>query len=124
MSQLVYFITLGASAIIMSGCSRGFDGYISFQNSCGTNLEEVTVSGFPRDPPVGVLVRGAHAGAFMHSMVLPDTVTVTWRLEGQADQKSVLSLSPVPSGVRRGEIWFDFTADRKWVVSYKKEEDR
>jgi hypothetical protein len=124
MSRLVYLVTLSASAVMMSGCDRGFDGYIAFQNSSGTNLEWVTVSGFPRNPPVGVLVRGTEAGAFMHSMVLPETVTVTWRLEREADQKSVLSLSPVPPGVRGGEIWFDFTADRKWVVSYKKEEIR
>jgi hypothetical protein len=124
MLRFAYLITVGASAMIMSGCDRGFDGYIAFQNSSGSNLEWVTVSGFPRNPPVGVLIRGTHAGAFMHSMVLPETVTVTWRLAGEPDQKSVLSLSPVASGVRRGEIWFDFTADRKWIVSYKKEDIR
>ena len=123
MNRLSYFTAL-ATIVITSGCSRGFDGYIAFQNSSGTNLEWVTVSGFPRNPPVGVLIRGTHAGAFMHSMVLPDSVTVTWRFEGKADQQSVLSLSPVPQGVRSGEIWFDFTADKGWLVSYKKEEIR
>ena len=118
-SRIACFIALGAAAFVLSGCSRGFDGYIAFQNSSGRDFESVAVSGFPRNPPIGVLGSGTHAGAFMGAMVLPETVTVTWRLEGEAEHKSVLSLSPVPADARRGEIWFDFTADNKWVVSYK-----
>lgn len=110
----VVVVALGA------GCRSGFDGYIVLDNLSDVDLESVTVTGFPRNPPGGVLSAGTHAGSFMGSMELPATATLTWRYKGQADQQTVVTLPAEALGARKGDLRFEFGRDRTWTVTYKR----
>jgi hypothetical protein len=121
---LVSFGVIAASTLILLAfivrgeCWGTFDGYITFANNSDTELQAVTVSGFARRPPAGVIAPGSRKRGSMPRMTLPVSVTITWRQKGTEDQRATVPLTSVPKCVTRGEIRFDYAGGGKWSVSY------
>jgi hypothetical protein len=121
MNRVTNFLLAVLVAMLGAGCRSGFDGYIVFDKTSDTDLKWVTVSGFPRNPPCGVLMARTHAGSFVGSMQLPATATATWRYNGQADQQTVLTLLAEALSARKGDLRFEFGKDKKWTLSHKRD---
>jgi hypothetical protein len=121
---LVSLGTIAASTLILLAfivrgeCWGTFDGYIAFANNGDTELQAVTVSGFARRPPAGVIAVGSRKRVSMPRMTLPASVTVTWSQPGTEEQRATVPLNPVPKCATRGEIRFDYAREGKWSVSY------
>jgi len=111
--------TLILLAFIVRGeCWGTFDGYIAFANNSDTELQAVTVSGFARRPPAGVIAPGSRKRGSMPRMTLPASVTITWRHKGTEEQRATVPLTPIPKCATHGEIRFDYAREGKWSVSY------
>jgi hypothetical protein len=121
---LLSFGTIAASTLILFAfivrgeCWGTFDGYIAFANNSDSELRAVTVSGFPRRPPAGVIPPGSRKRGSMPRMTLPASVTITWREKGTEEQLVTVPLTPVPKCATRGEIRFDYAREGQWSVSY------
>jgi hypothetical protein len=121
---LVSFGTIAASTLILltfilrGECWGTFDGYITFANNSDTELQAVTVSGFARRPPAGVIAPGSRTRGSMPRMTLPANVTITWRQMGTEEQRAIVPLTSVPKCATHGEIQFDYAREGTWSVSY------
>jgi hypothetical protein len=65
------------TAAFASGCSTQFSGNFEFRNRSETELF-VSVSGFERNPPVGLLYPNGTAGSSIGPMSLPTKATIFW----------------------------------------------
>jgi len=116
--------TIAASTLILlafivrGDCWGTFDGYIAFANHSNIELQAVSVSGFTRQPPAGVIAPGSRKRGSMPRMTLPASVTITWREKGMEEQHATVLLSPVPKCATRGEILFNYASEGKWSVSF------
>jgi hypothetical protein len=121
---LVSFGTIAASTLILLAfivrgeCWGTFDGYIAFANHSDTELQAVTVSGFARRPPAGVIAPGSRKRGSMPRMTLPTSVSISWRQKGTEEQRATVPLTPVPKCATGGEIRFDYSREGNWSVSY------
>jgi hypothetical protein len=121
---LVSYGTIAASILLLlifivrGECWGTFDGYIAFANNSDTELQAVTVSGFARRPPAGVIAPGSRKRGSMPRMTLPASVTITWRQKGLEERLATVPLTSVPKCATHGEIRFDYAKEGKWSVSY------
>ncbi len=113
-----YLYFLVVCSLFAVGCQRAFEYDIDFVNKSGKELAWVSVSGFKRQPGVGILIDGASKKSRMKPMPVPGVVTITWRLEGGVDRDSVISLAAVPPKARDGELRFEFTKSNEWIFTY------
>lgn len=106
MGRFVIPAACGLCLLYAAGCRASFNGAITFENVSEVDLEEVTVYGFPRDPPCGVLVTGQEKMAFMGPMALPlpKEVKLIWRHGVGPEQETVLALPPEALHARGGEL--------------------
>ena len=100
----------------LTGCGT-FSGNFKFINESDKEIWVDRVVGFESEPPCGILIPQAHAGASMHRMKFPAAVTIYWSYNwSRGDQKTILNLSNVKPPQGDSEIVFIFNPDHEWYV--------
>jgi hypothetical protein len=119
MKRLIPFIVLAAVGIL-AGC-RVFSGNIAFENESDRPVWVADVDGFKRQPPVGILSKGAGAYSRMDPMPIPEEVIIHWSYEWhRSDFTTKISLREAAVPGKDEELLFRFTKDQKWEVGIKK----
>ncbi len=108
------------ATLCVTGCVSRFDGDISFVNRSERDLAWVIAEGFPRQPPCGILIKGATKQSFMGSMALPDIVTIVWRFEGGAEQRSLVPIPPAARDSAGMALVLEFTEREGWQVKVRR----
>jgi hypothetical protein len=73
--RITFFILFVAAFTV--GCTSHFSGSFEFRNRSNTELF-VSVSGFERNPPVGILSTNYISGSSMDAMPIPAQAIITW----------------------------------------------
>jgi len=104
--------------VAASGCAHRFSGTFGFRN---TSTNEIVVDVSQPIGPVGVLVPGARATLSLNPVELPPEVTVSWSQSPDHSRGSHTNilLSVLPKHLGEGHIWFEFTPEHVWKLSYE-----
>lgn len=115
-------LLLGCMALL-AGCGT-FNGNVRFVNSSTRNIVVGKAEGFEYEPPCGILIAGATAGASMGSMKFPQQVNIRWWYEKdrnkpwdpQGDARTnVVDLTHLTPPRDRGtDLRLLFTAEGEW----------
>ena len=125
MKSIPTLLTLGISLCFLAGCDT-FNGNIRFVNQSAQEIYVGRVVGFAHEPPCGVLIPGATAGAGMNRMKFPHQVQIHWWYKGQNQKDATittLDLSQIkaPQDYYSEDLRFTFNPDRSWSVDVKKD---